>query len=78
MVVAETFTQTLLRRFLRLVNDGSHGHRSQRAIAKEIGLNHSTLSRWRNGSRMPDAKSIDKILSWVEIEERQQRDIASI
>jgi predicted transcriptional regulator len=67
----ETFTENLLRRFLAQVEDGSHGQRSQRAIAKEIGLNHSTLSRWRSGDRMPDAKSIDKILAWVEIEERR-------
>lgn len=75
--MSETFTENLLRRFLSQINSGSHGHRSQRAIAKEIGLNHSTLSRWQNGNRMPDAKSIDKILAWVEMEERQQRDIAA-
>jgi len=69
----ETFTESLLRRFSTLVEAGSRGQRSQRAIAKEIGLNHSTLSRWRNGSRMPDAKSIDKILAWVEMEERRPR-----
>lgn len=67
----ETFTENLLRRFLALVETGSYGQRSQRAVAKEIGLNHSTLSRWRSGQRMPDAASIDKILSWVEIEERR-------
>lgn len=68
----ETFTQNLLRRFLSLMQDGSRSQRSQRAIAREIGLNHSTLSRWRSGERMPDAKSIDKILAWVEIEERRE------
>ena len=72
-MAAETFTEALLRRFTALVDAGSRGQRSQRAIAKEIGLNHSTLSRWRNGSRMPDAKSIDKILAWVEMEERRPR-----
>lgn len=69
----ETFTENLLRRFLSLVQVGSHSQRSQRAIAKEIGLNHSTLSRWRSGDRMPDAASIDKILAWVEMEERRER-----
>jgi len=69
----ETFTENLLRRFTQLVEAGSRGQRSQRAIAKEIGLNHSTLSRWRSGSRMPDAASIDKILAWVELEERRPR-----
>lgn len=68
----ETFTENLLRRFLALMQDGTRSQRSQRAIAKEIGLNHSTLSRWRSGGRMPDAKSIDKILAWVEIEERRE------
>lgn len=69
----ETFTENLLRRFLAQVESGSRGQRSQRAIAKEIGLNHSTLSRWRSGERLPDSKSIDKILAWVELEERRQR-----
>lgn len=69
----ETFTVNLLRRFTELVDAGSHNQRSQRAVAKEIGLNHSTLSRWRSGSRMPDAKSIDLILAWVEIEEKRPR-----
>lgn len=68
----ETFTENLLRRFTSLVEAGSHSQRSQRAIARQIGLNHSTLSRWRSGERMPDAKSIDKILSWIEIEEKAE------
>ena len=70
--MSETFTENLLRRFLSLMQDGTRSQRSQRSIAREIGLNHSTLSRWRNGERMPDANSIDKILSWVEIEERRE------
>lgn len=74
----ETFTENLLRRFLALVDTGSYGQRSQRAVAKEIGLNHSTLSRWKSGERLPDAKSIDKILSWVELEERRVQSIQSI
>lgn len=74
----ETITENLLRRFIRLVESGSRGQRSQRAIAKEIGLNHSTISRWRSGDRMPDAKSIDKIYAWVEQEERLERDLAQI
>jgi transcriptional regulator with XRE-family HTH domain len=69
----ETFTENLLRRFTSLVEAGSRSQRSQRSIAKEIGLNHSTLSRWRSGSRMPDAKSIDRILAWVEIEEHRPK-----
>lgn len=68
----ETFTESLLRRFLALMKDGTRSQRSQRSIAREIGLNHSTLSRWRSGDRMPDANSIDKILAWVEIEERRE------
>ena len=72
----ETFTEGLLRRFIKLVETGSRGQRSQRAVAKEIGLNHSTLSRWRSGDRMPDAKSIDRILAWVEIEEKRDADAA--
>lgn len=74
--MAETITENLLRRFIRLVEAGSRGQRSQRAIAKEIGLNHSTISRWRSGDRMPDAKSIDKIYAWVEQEERLEQDLA--
>jgi transcriptional regulator with XRE-family HTH domain len=54
------------------MKDGTRSQRSQRSIAREIGLNHSTLSRWRSGDRMPDANSIDKILAWVEIEERRE------
>ena len=69
----ETFTENLLRRFLALMQDGTRSQRSQRSIAKEIGLNHSTLSRWRSGGRMPDANSIDRIIKWVEIEERRER-----
>jgi transcriptional regulator with XRE-family HTH domain len=74
--MAETLTENLLRRFIRLVESGSRGQRSQRAIAKEIGLNHSTISRWRSGDRMPDAASIDKIAAWVEVEEKIERDLA--
>lgn len=74
----ETLTENLLRRFIRLVESGSRGQRSQRAIAKEIGLNHSTISRWRSGQRMPDSDSIDKIYAWVELEERRERDLASV
>lgn len=74
--MTETFTENLLRRFTRLVEAGSRGQRSQRAIAKEIGLNHSTISRWRSGDRLPDSKSIDKILAWVEIEEKRERDLS--
>lgn len=69
----ETFTENLLRRFTAQIQAGSRGQRSQRKIAQEVGLNHSTLSRWRSGDRMPDAASIDKILAWVELEERRQR-----
>jgi transcriptional regulator with XRE-family HTH domain len=69
--MAETFTEQLLRRFLEQVDTGSRGQRSQRAIAKQIGLDHSTLSRWRTGGRSPDARSINKILTWVEQEERR-------
>lgn len=69
----ETFTQQLLRRFLALVEIDSRGQRSQRAIAREIGLDHSTLSRWRHGGRRPDARSIDRILAWVEVEERRSK-----
>jgi transcriptional regulator with XRE-family HTH domain len=72
-MMPETFTENLLRRFISLVQAGSRGQRSQRSIAKEIGLDHSTLSRWRSGQRMPDAASIDKILAWVEREERADR-----
>lgn len=74
----ETFTENLLRRFVRLVESGSRGQRSQRAIAKEIGLNHSTISRWRSGSRLPDAASIDKILTWVTKEEAAEREAARL
>ncbi len=73
--MAETFTESLLRRFVNLVESGSRSQRSQRSIAREIGINHSTISRWRGGSRMPDAASIDKILTWVELEERRERGI---
>lgn len=68
----ETFTENLLRRFLALVEPGSYGQRSQRAVAREVGLNHSTLSRWRSGGRLPDSKSIDRIQAWVELEERRR------
>jgi transcriptional regulator with XRE-family HTH domain len=76
--MAETFTESLLRRFIALVQSGSRGQRSQRAVAKEIGLDHSTVSRWRNGQRMPDAASIDKILTWVEAEEAREQTFKQI
>lgn len=71
--MSETFTESLMRRFVALIETGSRGQRSQRAIAREIGLNHATLSRWRGGTRKPDARSIDKILSWVALEEQRDR-----
>lgn len=70
----ETFTENLLRRFINLVDAGSRGQRSQRAVAREIGLNHSTLSRWRKGGRLPNARSLERIMSWVDIEERRTPD----
>jgi transcriptional regulator with XRE-family HTH domain len=45
------------------------GERGIRAVAKEIGISHATLSRVERGY-LPDLENYEKIRKWLGIEER--------
>jgi transcriptional regulator with XRE-family HTH domain len=48
-----------------ILADMRQGDRSQRTMADLIGVDHSMLSRWFSGDRVPSGESIDLIVAYL-------------
>lgn len=61
VMVVNTSPQTAALIHLRRLNELG---RTARQLGAEIGMEHSTVSRWIRGERVPTGKGLQKLLEW--------------
>lgn len=57
----------------RLVANREAHRLTQRAIARQLGRVHSTLSQWRDGSRVPSAEHLEALLAVLKVSDADRR-----